>query len=137
MQGAATAVAYGRMGACTQEFGGLNMWLINALNAVTGNLDEPGGWMFATPAIDSLQKIAGFGLGRGSYGRWRSRVRGLPEFGGELPSSVMAEEILTEGDGQIRAMVILAGNPILSTPNGGRLDQAFQSLEFTLATWLS
>lgn len=133
MQSAATAVAYGRMGACTQEFGGLNMWLVNALNAVTGNLDEPGGSMFATPAIDSLQKIAGFGLGRGSYGRWRSRVRGLPEFGGELPSSVMAEEILTEGEGQIRAMVILAGNPILSTPNGGRLDQAFESLDFTLA----
>jgi anaerobic selenocysteine-containing dehydrogenase len=133
MQSAATAVAYGRMGACTQEFGGLNMWLVNALNAVTGNLDEPGGSMFATPAIDSLQKIGGFGLGRGSYGRWRSRVRGLPEFGGELPSSVMAEEILTEGEGQIRAMVILAGNPILSTPNGGRLDQAFESLDFTLA----
>ncbi len=133
MRRAGTAVAYGRMGACTQEFGGLNMWLVNALNAVTGNLDEPGGSMFATPAIDSLRKIGGFGLGRGSYGRWRSRVRGLPEFGGELPSSVMAEEILTEGDGQIRAMVILAGNPVLSTPNGGRLDQAFESLDFTLA----
>jgi anaerobic selenocysteine-containing dehydrogenase len=133
MKGSPTAVAYGRVGACTQEFGGLNMWLVNALNTVTGNLDEPGGWMFATPAIDTLQKIGGFGIGRGSYGRWRSRVRGLPEFGGELPSSVMAEEILTEGEGQIRAMVSLAGNPILSTPNGGRLDRAFESLEFMLA----
>jgi anaerobic selenocysteine-containing dehydrogenase len=133
MKGSPTAVAYGRMGACTQEFGGLNMWLVNALNAVTGNLDEPGGSMFATPAIDTLQKIGGFGIGRGSYGRWRSRVRGLPEFGGELPASVMAEEILTEGEGQIRAMVSLAGNPILSTPNGGRLDHAFESLEFMLA----
>jgi len=133
MQAAPKAVAYGRMGACTQEFGGLNMWLVNAVNAATGNLDEPGGSMFATPAIDTLKKIGGFGIGRGSYGRWRSRVRGLPEFGGELPSSVMAEEILTEGEGQIRAMVTLAGNPILSTPNGGRLDQAFESLEFSLA----
>jgi len=132
-QGARTAVAYGRVGACTQEFGGLCMWLINVLNAVTGNLDEPGGSMFATPAIDTLKKVAGFGLGRGSYGRWKSRVRGLPEFGGELPSSVMAEEILTEGEGQIRAMVTLAGNPVLSTPNGGRLDQAFESLDFALA----
>ncbi|MDH3201672.1 MAG: molybdopterin oxidoreductase family protein [Myxococcales bacterium] len=127
------AVAYGRVGACTQEFGGQCMWLINALNALTGNLDEPGGSMFATPAIDTMKKIGGFGLGRGSYGRWKSRVRGLPEFGGELPSSVMAEEILTEGPGQIRAMVTLAGNPILSTPNGGRLDKAFESLDFTLA----
>ncbi|MEM7436426.1 MAG: molybdopterin oxidoreductase family protein [Myxococcota bacterium] len=128
-----TAVAYGRVGACTQEFGGLCMWLINALNALTGNLDSPGGAMFSTPAVDTLQQVAGFGIGRGSYGRWRSRVRGLPEFGGELPSAVMAEEMLTEGPGQIRAMVTLAGNPVLSTPNGGRLDEAFESLEFTLA----
>ncbi len=127
------AAAYGRVGACTQEFGSLCMWLINVLNAVTGNLDEPGGSMFATPAIDTLKEIAGFGIGPGSYGRWKSRVRGLLEFSGELPSSVMAEEILTEGPGQIRAMVTLAGNPILSTPNGGRLDEAFESLEFTLA----
>jgi len=133
MQSAPTAVAYGRVGACTQEFGGLNMWLVNALNAITGNLDEPGGSMFATPAIDTLREIGGFGIGRGSYGRWRSRVRGLPEFGGELPASVMAEEILTEGEGQIRAMVSLAGNPILSTPNGEQLDRAFESLEFMLA----
>ncbi|MEM7137510.1 MAG: molybdopterin oxidoreductase family protein [Myxococcota bacterium] len=128
-----TAVAYGRVGACTQEFGGLCMWLINALNALTGNLDCPGGAMFSTPAVDTLQQVAGFGVGRGSYGRWRSRVRGLPEFGGELPSAVMAEEMLTEGPGQIRAMVTLAGNPVLSTPNGGRLDDAFESLDFTLA----
>lgn len=133
MRAAPTAVAYGRVGACTQEFGGLTMWLVNVLNTVTGNLDEPGGSMFATPAIDTLRKIGGFGIGRGSYGRWRSRVRGLPEFGGELPASVMAEEILQEGEGQIRAMVTLAGNPILSTPNGGRLDAAFESLDFMLA----
>lgn len=130
---ARTAVAYGRVGACTQEFGGLCMWLINVLNTVTGNLDEPGGAMFSKPAIDTLRKVAGFGIGRGSYGRWKSRVRGLPEFAGELPSAVMAEEILTEGPGQIRAMVTLAGNPVLSTPNGGRLDEAFESLDFTLA----
>ncbi len=96
---APSAVLYGRVGACTQEFGGLCMWLINVLNAVTGNLDEPGGSMFATPAIDVLRAAARFGVGRGNYGRWRSRVRGFPEFGGELPASLMAEEILTPGEG--------------------------------------
>lgn len=133
LRAAPKAVVYGRIGTCTQEFGGLCMWLINVLNAVTGNLDEPGGWMFSTPAIDVLASVGGFGAGRGSFGRWRSRVRGLPEFGGELPSSVMAEEILTEGEGQIRAMITLAGNPVLSTPNGGQLDRAYASLDFAVS----
>jgi len=127
------AVVYGRMGASTQEFGTLCMWLVTLLNAVTGNLDEPGGAMFSTPAIDVMGAGGGFGAGRGSYGRWRSRVRDLPEFGGELPSATMAEEILTEGDGQIRAMITMAGNPVLSTPNGGRLDEAYASLEFAVS----
>jgi anaerobic selenocysteine-containing dehydrogenase len=127
------AVLYGRVGTCTQEFGGLCMWLINVLNAVTGNLDEPGGSMFASPAIDVLGAAGGFGAGRGSYARWRSRVRGFPSFGGELPASVMAEEILTPGEGQIRAMITLAGNPVLSTPNGGQLDRAYASLEFAVS----
>jgi anaerobic selenocysteine-containing dehydrogenase len=121
------------MGASTQEFGGLTMWLINVLNAVTANLDEPGGSMFSSPAIDILGKVGGFGAGSGSFGRWRSRVRGLPEFGGELPSSTMAEEILTEGEGQIRAMITVAGNPVLSTPNGGQLDEAYASLDFAVS----
>ncbi len=89
--------------------------------------------MFSTPAIDVLNAAGGFGAGRGSFGRWRSRIRDLPEFGGELPSAVMAEEILTEGDGQIRAMVTLAGNPILSTPNGAQLDRAYASLDFCVS----
>ncbi len=127
------AVLYGRVGACTQEFGGLCMWLINAINAVTGNLDEPGGSLFSTPAIDVLSAAGGFGAGRGSYGRWRSRVRGLPEFGGELPSSTMAEEILEPGEDRIRAMITLAGNPVLSTPNGAQLDRAYASLDFAVS----
>jgi anaerobic selenocysteine-containing dehydrogenase len=133
LRSAHKAVVYGRVGACTQEFGGLCMWLINVLNAVTGNLDEPGGSLFSTPAIDVLGAAGGFGAGRGSYGRWRSRVRGLPEFGGELPSSTMAEEILAEGEGRIRAMITLAGNPVLSTPNGGQLDRAYASLDFAVS----
>ena len=126
-------VLYGRMGTSTQEFGSLCMWLINVINAVTGNLDEPGGSMFSTPAIDVLNAAGGFGAGRGSFGRWRSRVRDLPEFGGELPSAAIAEEILTEGEGQIRAMITLAGNPVLSTPNGAQLDRAYASLDFCVS----
>lgn len=133
LRAAPKAVLYGRVGACTQEFGGLCMWLINVLNAVTGNLDEPGGSMFALPALDVLGAGGGFGVGRGSYGRWKSRVRGLPEFGGELPASVMAEEMLTEGEGQIRAMITVAGNPVLSTPNGAQLDRGYASLDFAVS----
>ncbi|RMH40674.1 MAG: molybdopterin oxidoreductase family protein [Deltaproteobacteria bacterium] len=123
------AVAYGRVGVCQQPFGAVAAWLICALNAVTGNLDEPGGAMFPTPAID-LAAIADRAGLRGGYARYRSRVRGLPEFGGELPAATLADEILTPGDGQIRAMIVSAGNPVLSCPNGRRLDEAFASLEF-------
>jgi anaerobic selenocysteine-containing dehydrogenase len=133
LRAAPKGVLYGRVGACTQEFGTLCMWLINVLNAVTGNLDEPGGSMFASPAIEVRGTVGGFGAGRGSFGRWKSRVRGFPEFGGELPSAAMAEEMLTEGDGQIRAMITIAGNPVLSTPNGGQLDRAYASLDFSVS----
>jgi len=122
------AVLYGRMGACTQEFGGLSMWLVSVINILTGNFDEPGGYMFTSPAID-LKPYSS----RGHINRWSSRVRGLPEVGSELPSSVMAEEILTPGKGQIRAMVINAGNPVLSTPNGIQLEKAFKSLDFMVS----
>jgi anaerobic selenocysteine-containing dehydrogenase len=133
LRAAPKAVLYGRVGACTQEFGGLSMWLINVLNAVTGNLDEPGGSMFSSPAMDVRAKAGGFGAGRGSYGRWKSRVRGLPAFGGELPASAMAEEMLTEGQGRIRAMITIAGNPVLSTPNGGQVDEGYASLDFAVS----
>ena len=126
------AVAYGRVGICTQEFGGLSAWLIIALNAVTGNLDREGGFMLTTPAADLVALAARTG-DRGHFGLWRSRVRGLPEFGGELPSATLAEEIDTEGDGRIRALVIFAGNPVLSSPNGARLDRALAGLEYMVA----
>lgn len=127
-----TAVCYGRVGISTQEFGAVASWLVNVLNVVTGNLDQPGGAMFTTPAADVVALNAR--LGRlGSFGRFRSRVRGLPEFGGELPVAALAEEIDTPGDGQIRGLVTFAGNPVLSTPNGGRLDRALPGLEFQLA----
>ena len=129
---APAAVAYGRVGACTQEFGGLAAWLIVALNAVTGNLDREGGFMLATPAADLVGLATRTG-DRGHFGVWRSRVRGLPEFGGELPVATLAEEIETEGPGRIRALVTFAGNPVLSTPNGGRLDKALEGLEYMVA----
>jgi len=126
------AVCYGRIGLSTQEFGGVCQWLINVLNTVTGNLDRPGGAMFTLPAFDVLSAPQSLAL-RGSFARWHSRVRKLPEFSGELPVAALAEEILTEGDGQVRALATLAGNPVLSTPNGRELDRALASLEFMVS----
>lgn len=129
---AESAVCYGRVGVSTQEFGGLCQWLINVLNIVTGNFDRPGGAMFALPAFDPFtipESIAP----RGGYARWHSRVRKLPEFSGELPVAALAEEILTEGPGQVKALVTCAGNPVLSTPNGRELDEALASLEFMVS----
>ena len=121
------AVCYGRMGVSTQSFGAVCQWAINAINIVTGNLDRPGGAMFTRPAVDLLAAPAG------SFGRRKSRVRGLPAFGGELPAAAMAEEILTPGEGQIRAMITLAGNPVLSTPNGAQLDRGLAGLDFMVS----
>lgn len=129
---APTAAVYGRVGVCTQEFGGLSSWLINAVNIATGNLDNPGGVMFSRPPVD-LVKLADLVGMKGSFGRFRSRVRGLPEFGGELPVSCLAEEIETPGDGQVRALITSAGNPVLSIPNGARLERALPSLEFMVS----
>ncbi|MFS8067604.1 MAG: molybdopterin oxidoreductase family protein [Byssovorax sp.] len=126
---AKSAVAYGRMGACTQEFGGASAWLINALNLVTGNLDRVGGAMFTKPAVDVVALAARVGQ-KGHFDKGRSRVRKLPEFAGEYPASTMADEMLTEGPGQIRAMLTVAGNPVLSTPNGHKLDRALSGLDF-------
>ncbi len=127
------AVVYARVGASVQEFGTLCQWLVNVLNVVTGNLDREGGAMFTRPAVDALRGPKGMGIGRGSFGRWRSRVRGLPEFGGELPVATLAEEILEEGEPRVRGLVTIAGNPVLSTPNGARLDRALASLDFMVS----
>ncbi|MBC7563937.1 MAG: molybdopterin-dependent oxidoreductase [Gemmatimonadaceae bacterium] len=126
------AVAYGRVGVSMQEFGGLACWLISALNVVTGRLDVRGGAMFTRPAVDILKadQRSPDGL---RFGRWTSRIRGLPEFAGELPVSALAEEIETAGPGQVRALLTHAGNPVLSTPNGQRLERAIASLEYHVA----
>jgi anaerobic selenocysteine-containing dehydrogenase len=126
------AALYGRFGVCTQEFGGLSAWLCYVLNLVTGNLDREGGLMFAEPAADLVDLGARSGHG-GSFGRWRSRVRGLPEFGGELPVSAIAEEMTTPGEGQIRGLVTVAGNPVLSAPQGHAVEAALPGLEFMVS----
>ena len=126
---AGRGVIYGRVGVSVQEFGGLCLWLINALNLLTGHLDEPGGYMFATPALDILGKPGIYN----KYDRYRSRVRQAPEFMGELPVACLAEEMLTPGPGQLRALVTSCGNPVLSTPNGAQLDMALAGLDFMVS----
>jgi anaerobic selenocysteine-containing dehydrogenase len=122
---------YGRIGTCTQEFGTLASWLVDVLNVLTGNLDREGGAMFTEAAAGQSNSSGEPGRGRGFLpGRWASRVRGLPEAFGELPVACLAEEIETPGEGQIRAMLTMAGNPALSTPDSGRLDRALASLDF-------
>ena len=125
------AVAYGRVGVCQNPFGPTASWLIEALNVVTGNFDRAGGMMFPSPAADP--SALGRKLVGNHYARWRSRVRGLPEFGGNLPAAVMTEEMETEGPGQIRAFVTVAGNPVLSTTNGERLARALGKLDYMVS----
>jgi anaerobic selenocysteine-containing dehydrogenase len=127
---APTAAVYGRMGTTTAEFGTVASWLVDVLNALTGNLDRPGGAMFTLPAAGSPTTRGAPGTGRGlRIGKRRSRVRGLAESLGELPVAALAEEIDTPGEGQIRAVVTIAGNPVVSTPNSGRLDAALAGLD--------
>lgn len=126
------AVLYGRIGVCTQAFGGLAAWLCYALNAITGHLDTPGGLMFTTPAVDPVPLARRLGFD-GGFARWHSRVSGRPEFGGELPVAVLAEEIDTPGDGQLRGLLTCAGNPVLSAPGGPRLERALAGLDFMVS----
>jgi anaerobic selenocysteine-containing dehydrogenase len=121
------AAVYVRVGTCHQEHGTLASWLAYALAAITGNLDREGGLMWTTPAADVV-RIADI-AGLCGHGKFRSRVRKLEETGGELPVAVLAEEIETPGEGQIRALITSAGNPVLSAPNGPRIDRALGTLE--------
>lgn len=125
---AESAVCYGRMGVSTQAFGTLCQWLVQLINLVTGNLDRVGGVLCTEPAVDLVAATSG-----GHFNRWQSRVSSLPEYGGELPVAALAEEMLTAGDGQVRALVTVAGNPVLSTPNGRQLERALDGLEFMLS----
>lgn len=122
------AVCYGRMGISTQSFGTLCHWLVQLINLLTGNLDRVGGALCTEPAVDVVGSTSA-----GHFNLWQSRVSGLPEYGGELPVAALAEEILTPGQGQVRALITVAGNPILSTPNGRKLERALAGLDFMVS----
>ncbi|MGW0059910.1 molybdopterin-dependent oxidoreductase [Streptosporangium sandarakinum] len=123
---APSAAVYSRIGTCTAEFGTVTQWLVDVVNTLTGNLDRPGGVMFTrTAALEFFRTGQPY-----SGGNWRSRARGVPEAMGELPVATLADEIETPGEGQVRALITIAGNPVLSAPNGPRLDRAFAGLDF-------
>ncbi|MEE3627210.1 molybdopterin-dependent oxidoreductase [Nitrospirillum sp. BR 11752] len=134
LAGSAPAVLYGRIGTCTQEFGTLASWLVDVVNVLTGNLDAPGGAMFPKAAAFAANTVGAGGKGRGvPLGRRRSRVSNAPEVFGELPVGCLAEEIETPGEGQVRALFTVAGNPVLSSPNGDRLARALDQLDLMVS----
>ncbi len=121
------ACVYGRIGTTTTAFGTVTSWLVDVVNVLAGNLDRPGGAMFTTPAHHRTQRR------RFDTGRWHSRVRGFPEAMGELPAAILAEEMTTPGEGQVRALITVAGNPVLSTPDGAALDAAIAGLDLVIS----
>ena len=123
---------YARLGVCQSIYGTTAYWLVHVLNILAGRLDEPGGWMLAKPAFD-LPVIGARTTDLIGYDRWRSRVRGIPEVAAEFPTVTLADEILTPGPGQIRAVVVVAGNPVLSVPDGNRMDRALETLDFCVS----
>lgn len=120
-------VCYGRTGISMVQFAGLTQWLMQTLNVIVGSMDEIGGMMFPKPAITSLP------LTKSSWDSYRSRVRGRPEFSGEFPLVILGEEIMTPGEGQIRGLLGLAGNMVLSMADGHHSEKALQALEFYVA----
>ena len=128
---ASAPVLYGRIGLCTQQFGTLASWLVDVVNILTGRLDATGGAMFPRPATahnDPASAPPELG-----YNRWQSKARGFPEYMSMLPASLMAEEMELQGEHQVRALITVAGNPVLSVPNGKRIHAALQKLDFMVA----
>ena len=141
LAGAEKSVVYGRIGLCNQEFGSLASWLVDVINILTGHFDTPGGAMFPKPAAWSItaQPLPGLEGGLPEFGRWHTRVRGAKEVLGQAPVSCMTEEIATPGDGQLKALITVAGNPVLSTPGGDKLDEVLPMLEAMISVdlWLN
>lgn len=128
------AAVYARIGTCTQEYGTLASWLVDVLNTLTGHLDMEGGMLFAKSAAFASNTVGKPGIGKGvSTGRHHARVSGAPEVYGELPITCMAEEIETPGEGQVRALITVATNPVLSSPDGPRLSAALEQLDFMVS----
>ncbi len=125
------AALYGRLGTCLQRHGTLTSWLIDVINTLTGHLDAPGGAMFAKPAAFASNTDGPPGIGRGVVtGRYHSRVSGAPEVMGQFPMACLAEEVDTPGEGQLRALIMMASNATISAPNGPRLTRALDGLDF-------
>jgi len=124
------AVCYGRMGVSVQVYGTLCQWAIQMINILTNSMDVRGGMMASSPAFGYIKPGES---GAGHFAEFHSRVSGLPEFAGELPATVMAEEMLTEGEGQLHALISIAGNPVLSSPNGIQVDKALAGLDFMVS----
>jgi anaerobic selenocysteine-containing dehydrogenase len=141
LAGTEKSVVYGRIGLCNQEFGSLASWLVDVINILTGHFDTPGGAMFPRPAAWSItsQPLPGLEGGAPEFGRWHTRVRGAKEVLGQAPVSCMAEEIATPGDGQLKALITVAGNPVLSTPSGDKLDEVLPMLDAMISVdlWLN
>jgi anaerobic selenocysteine-containing dehydrogenase len=141
LAGTERSVVYGRIGLCNQEFGSLASWLVDVINILTGHFDTPGGAMFPKPAAWSIttQPLPGLEGGAPEFGRWHTRVRGAKEVLGQAPVSCMAEEIATPGDGQLKALITVAGNPVLSTPGGDKLDEVLPMLEAMISVdlWIN
>lgn len=141
LAGTERAVVYGRIGLCNQEFGSLASWLVDVVNILTGHCDTPGGSMFPRAAAWSVtvQPIPGLEDGAPEFGRYRTRVRGAKEVLGQVPVSCLAEEIATPGEGQLKALITVAGNPVLSTPAGHKLDEVLPTLDAMISVdlWLN
>jgi anaerobic selenocysteine-containing dehydrogenase len=141
LAGTQRSVVYGRIGLCNQEFGSLASWLVDVINILIGHFDAPGGAMFPKPAAWSIttSPLPGLEDGAPEFGRWHTRVRGAKEVLGQAPVSCMAEEIATPGEGQLKALITVAGNPVLSTPGGDKLDEVLPMLEAMISVdlWLN
>ena len=131
---APTGAVYGRIGLCNQEFGTLASWLVDVVNIVVGKFDRPGGLMWGKPInwpMAWMNSTARNGLP--AFGRWKSRVSGVPEVLGQVPAALLAEEIATPGEGQIKALFTVAGNPVISVPDSARMEAALPELECMIA----
>ncbi|MDP7702078.1 MULTISPECIES: molybdopterin-dependent oxidoreductase [unclassified Mycobacterium] len=141
LAGTDKSVVYGRIGLCNQEFGSLASWLVDVVNILTGHFDTPGGAMFPRPAAWSIttQPLPGLEDGAPEFGRWKTRVRGAKEVLGQVPVSCLVEEIATPGEGQLKALITIAGNPVLSSPGGDKLDEALPMLNAMISVdnWLN
>lgn len=135
---APTACWYGRIGTCNQEFGTLASWLVDVINIVTGNFDRPGGMMFGKPVAPPMAWLGGRG-DEPISGRWVSHASGIPEVLGQVPVSCLSEDILTPGARQLRSLVVIAGNPVISNPEAARIDEALATLDcmISIDNWLN